>query len=78
MMNEKELITKDLATLIEIREAFLAYLDEAIPKDKSGIAFDFSNHPTLDAKSVYEHFYKLDYQARKIRGFVVKNLGLNP
>lgn len=77
MMDGKEQISKDLATLIEIREAFLAYLDEAIPKDKSGIAFDFSNHPTLDAK-VYEHFYKLDYQARKIRGFVVKNLGLNP
>ena len=78
MMDEKELIAKDLATLIDIREAFFVYLDETIPKDKSGIAFDFSNHPTLDAKSVYEHFYKLDYQARKIRGFVVKNLGLNP
>ena len=56
-MDEKELIAKDLAMLIDIREAFLAYLDETIPKDKSGIAFDFSNHPTLDAKSVYEHFY---------------------
>ena len=78
MMDENELIAKDLATRIDIREASLAYLDETIPKDKSGIAFDFSNHPTLDAKSVYEHFYKLDYQARKIRGFVVKNLGLNP
>lgn len=76
-MDSKEQITKDLATLIDIREAFLAYLDEAIPKDKSGIAFDFDNNPTLDAKTVYEHFYKLDYQARKIRGFVVKNLELN-
>ena len=34
-MDEKELIAKDLATLIDIREAFLAYLDETIPKDKS-------------------------------------------
>lgn len=77
-MDGKEQISQDLSTLIDIREAFLAYLDENIPKDKSGIAFDFSNNPTLDAKSVYEHFYKLDYQARKIRGFVIKNLGLNP
>ena len=75
-MDGKEQISKDLATLIEIREAFLAYLDEAIPKDSQGIAFDFSHHPTLDAKKVYEHFYKLDYQARKIRGFLVGKMDL--
>ncbi len=77
-MNEKEMIEQELAKLIEIREAFLAYLDSSIPKDTQGIAFDFSTHPTLDAKSVHEHFYKLDYQARKIRGFLVGQLGLNP
>jgi hypothetical protein len=77
-MNEKEMIEKELEKLIEIREAFLAYLDSSIPKDTQGIAFDFSAHPTLDAKSVHEHFYKLDYQARKIRGFLVGQLGLNP
>ena len=77
-MDEKEMIEKELAKLIDIREAFLAYLDASIPKDKQGIAFDFSSHPTLDAKSVYEHFYKLDYQARKIRGFVVGKMGLHP
>jgi hypothetical protein len=77
-MNEKEMIEQELAKLIAIREAFLAYLDSSIPKDSQGIAFDFSSHPTLDAKSVYEHFYKLDYQARKIRGFLVGQLGLNP
>ncbi len=71
-------IEQELQELIDIREAFLAYIDANVPKDKSGIAFDFSNSPTLDAKSVYEHFYKLDYQARKIRGFVVGSLGLKP
>lgn len=70
------MIGKELAKLIDARESFLAYLDEAIPKDKQGIAFDFSQHPTLDAKSVYEHFYKLDYQARKVRGFVVSKMDL--
>ncbi len=75
-MDEKEMIGKELAKLIDAREAFLAYLDASIPKDNQGIAFDFSQHPTLDAKSVYEHFYKLDYQARKIRGFMVSKMDL--
>ena len=71
-MQEHEEIEEALAKLIAAREAFLAYMDATIPKDEKGIGFDFSNHPTLDAKTVYEHFYKLDYQARKIRSFVVK------
>lgn len=71
-MQEHEEIEEELAKLIAAREAFLAYMDATIPKDEKGIGFDFSNHPTLDAKTVYEHFYKLDYQARKIRSFVVK------
>lgn len=75
-MDEKEMIKKELAKLIDARESFLAYLDEAIPKDNQGIAFDFSHHPTLDAKRVYEYFYKLDYQARKIRGFLVGKMDL--
>lgn len=75
-MNPHEIeIDKELEKLIEARDAFMAYFDAAVPKDKNGIAFDFSTHPTLDAKTVYEHFYKLDYQARKIRGFVIRNLG---
>lgn len=77
-MGEKVIIEEELKKLIEAREAFFSYLDASIPKDKAGIAYDFTNNPTLDAKSVYEHFYKLDYQARKIRGFVVKNMGLKP
>lgn len=77
-MSENEMIEEELDKLINIREAFLSYLDASIPKDKKEIAFDFSGHPTLDAQSVYEHFYKLDYQARKIRGFLVKKIGSKP
>ena len=73
-MDENEIeIDKELAKLIEARDTFMAYIDANVPKDSKNIAFDFSNHPTLDAKAVYEHFYKLDYQARKIRGFVIRN-----
>lgn len=68
-------IEKELDKLIAARDAFLAYIDVNVPKDANGIAFDFSTNPSLDAKAVYEHFYKLDYQARKVRGFVIQNRG---
>jgi len=76
-MNSNEIeIDKELAKLIDARDAFMDYIDAQVPKDGKGIAFDFSSAPMLDAKTVYEHFYKLDYQARKIRGFVIRNLGV--
>ncbi|WP_263832064.1 hypothetical protein [Sulfurospirillum oryzae] len=74
-MNPNEIdIEKELEKLLDARDAFMAYIDATVPKDSKGIAFDFSENPMLDAKSVYEHFYKLDYQARKVRGFVIRNL----
>ncbi len=76
-MDKKALLEQDLAKLIEAREAFLSYLDASIPKDEQKIAFDFSQNPTLDAQKVYEYFYKLDYQARKIRGFLVNEFHLD-
>ncbi len=71
-MEKKYDIKKELDELIKIRTEFYDFLDENIPKDKIGATYDFSNNPTLDAKSVYNHFHKLDYQARKLRGFLVK------
>jgi len=75
-MQEKDNIKKELDKLIEIRSDFYDFLDENIPKDKRNISYDFSTKPQLDAKSVYEHFHKLDYQARKLRGYLVKAYGL--
>ncbi len=75
-MLDKEMVKKELDKLIEIREEFLDYLDKSIPKKSNNIEFDFENSPKLDPKDVYEHFFKLDYQARKLRGFLVKELGL--
>jgi len=51
-MSENEMMEKELAKLLDAREAFLAFIDANVPKDKHGITFDFSNHPTLDAKRV--------------------------
>lgn len=71
-MTKKEEIAKELETLIKIRTEFYDFLDANIPMDQRGINYDFSSNPTLDAKSVYSHFHKLDYQARKLRGYLVK------
>ncbi len=71
---DKDMLKKELDKLIEIREEFYEYFDSNIPK-KEGI-FDFSQNPKLNAKDIYERFFKLDYQARKLRGFLVRTYGL--
>ncbi len=71
---DKEEVKKELDKLIEIRNEFYNYLDNNIPKN--GDMFDFSNNPKLNAKEVYERFFKLDYQARKLRGFLVRTYGI--
>ena len=75
-MLDKDMVAKELSKLIDIRTDFLDYLDENIPKKSNNIEYDFSDAPTLDAKKVSEHFFKLDYQARKLRGFLVKELDI--
>jgi hypothetical protein len=76
-MQDKAVVEAELAKLMEIRNAFYAYLDENLPKDALG-NFNFSGMPRLEAEHVYEHFFKLDYQARKLRAFLVQDYGLNP
>ena len=71
MMFDRDYVQKETEKLIKIRKEFYKFLDENIPKDKFGI-YDFSENPQLDAKKVYELFFKLDYQARKLRGILVK------
>ena len=68
--DQKDIVQADTEKLIEIRNSFYEYLDMHIPK-KDG-QFDFSGDPKLDAKDIYTLFYKLDYQARKLRGHLVK------
>jgi hypothetical protein len=76
-MQDKAVVEEELAKLMEIRNAFYAYLDENLPKDAHG-NFNFSGMPRLEAERVYEHFFKLDYQARKLRAFMVQDYGLSP
>lgn len=75
-MQDKDVVAAETKKLIEIRNAFYDFLDGSIPKDAAG-QYDFSASPTLDAKSVYEHFFKLDYEARKLRAFLVQDYSLH-
>jgi len=72
---EKEYVEKENNNLIKIRKEFLDFLDKNIPKNKNG-GYDFSTNPTLDAKEVYEKFFKLDYQARKLRALLNQTYNL--
>lgn len=60
----------------DIRDAFYEYLDANIAKKANNCEYDFSTSPSLEAQKVYDLFFKLDYQARKIRGLYIKDLGL--
>jgi len=53
------------------RNDFYDFLDANIEKSDNG-QFDFSTLPKLDAEEVYKHFFKLDYQARKIRSLLIE------
>ncbi len=75
-MLERDMVTQELERLIDIRTELFGFLDESIPKRSNNIEYDFSKSPTVDAKRIYEYCFKLDYQARKLRGFLVKELDL--
>lgn len=76
-MFSRENVEKETEKLLEIRKQFYDFLDKNISKDSFGI-YDFSKPTQLDAKKVYELFYKLDYQCRKLRGIIVNTYNLNP
>ncbi|WP_229238104.1 CmeU family protein [Campylobacter volucris] len=49
----------------KLRKEFYAFFDEHILKMEKVDIFDFSKAKTMDAKEVYNHFYKFDYAIRK-------------
>jgi len=67
-MTPKEDAFKEFKGYEKLRNEFFEYLDSKIPLIEGTLNYDFEKCPTLDAKEVYERFFKLDYQARKVRG----------
>ena len=76
-MTEIDDVRKEMRKLEVIRSEFFALLDVSLPKGKNG-HFDFSDNPTLDGEDVYKNFFKLDYQARKIRGLLMEARDIKP
>ncbi|WP_281950481.1 hypothetical protein [Nitrosophilus kaiyonis] len=59
----------------KMRMDMYEFLEKYIPKDKNG-ELDFKNAKKIDAKEIFDRWFKLDYQARKIRGIAINCLGL--
>ena len=57
-----------------IREDFLDYIDSKIGKKANGFEMDFENAEDMRAEDVYRNFFKLDYQARRLRAYILKSL----
>jgi len=76
-MIDKDTAMVEFKKFNEIRDNFFEVFDDNVPKKENNMEFDFSSSPTLDAKEVYELFFKLDYQARKIRGFLANEIGIS-
>ncbi|MGP1561556.1 MAG: hypothetical protein ACTTIC_05645 [Helicobacteraceae bacterium] len=67
-MITKEQAFKEFESYESARDEFYALLDACIPFKKNSNSYDFERAAPLDPKAVYEAFFKLDYQARKVRG----------
>ncbi len=70
-MTPIEDVRKEMKKYEQRRNEFYALFDSQVPKKENGM-FDFDNAPKLDAKEVYDLFFKLDYQARKLRGLLIE------
>jgi len=68
---------KEMREYEKIRTEFYNFFDTNLAKTQNG-QYDFENSKDLDPKEVYKHFFKLDYQARKLRGLLMEARGIEP
>ena len=71
----KQNLQEKVDKYLDVRDEFYNFLDSNLEKTKFD-QFDFSNNQIFDAKKVYELFFKLDYQARKLRPYIAKAYNL--
>ena len=72
---DKNKAMKEFKKYEQMRMEMYEFLESFIPKDKNG-ALDFSKAKDIPAKEIYDRWFKLDYQARKIRSIAINCLGL--
>ncbi|MCR6593996.1 CmeU family protein [Campylobacter insulaenigrae] len=64
-MDKKETMINNLNDFFKLRKEFYAFFDEHILKIENAEIFDFTKAKDMNAKEVYNHFYKFDYAIRK-------------
>ncbi len=74
---EKEKAIKEFKRYEEMRMEIYDLFEKKIPKKPDG-TYDFEAAKPLEAKEMFDLFFKLDYQARKIRGIAINALGVKP
>ena len=67
---KKTIIEQEIKKYEKVREEFYNFLDNNLESSING--FNFEKRPTLPSKEVYEKFYKLDYQARRLRAILIE------
>ncbi len=72
---DKEAAKKEFKKYEKMRNEMYEFLEKEIPKRADG-SLDFERAGKIDAKEVFEKWFQLDYQARKIRGIAINCLGL--
>ena len=72
---DKEKAMSEFKAYERMRLEMYDFLEKYIPKDESG-RLDFSQAKCIPASEVFDRWFALDYQARKIRGIAVNCLGL--
>ena len=68
-----EIAKKEFKKYEEMRMKMYDLFDEIIPKKSDG-TYDFAKAQKVDPKEFFDLFFKLDYQARKIRGIAINCL----
>ncbi len=72
---EKQKAMEEFKKYEQMRMEMYEFLERYIPKDANG-ALDFSRAKEIPADEIFDRWFKLDYQARKIRGIAINCLGL--
>ena len=72
---DKERAVNEFKKYEKMRMDMYEFLEQFIPKDENG-RYDFKNAKKINAKEIFDRWFKLDYQARKIRGIAIDCLGL--
>ncbi|MRI58761.1 MAG: hypothetical protein C6H99_04545 [Epsilonproteobacteria bacterium] len=72
---DRDAAMKEFKKYEQMRQEMYEFLERYIPRDEKGV-LQFDKAQKIDAKEIFDRWFKLDYQARKIRGIAINCLGL--